>query len=170
MDILSWLVQRAVEEDLLQPLCSKPLQHHISLYADDAVIFLRPDPPDLNLMLNSLHLFGTASGLKTNVQKSKVFPIHCSEVLVVAKSLLPCEFSAFYCTYLGLPLSLYKLCRPQIRVLIDKVASMLLGWKAQMMNRVGRAVYIQSVMTAKLIYIAMAIDLPTWAIKEINKL
>jgi UDP-N-acetylmuramyl pentapeptide phosphotransferase/UDP-N-acetylglucosamine-1-phosphate transferase len=52
MDILSSLVQRVVEEDLLQPLCSKPLQHHISLCADDVVIFLRPDPPDLNLMLN----------------------------------------------------------------------------------------------------------------------
>jgi hypothetical protein len=45
-------------------------------------------------------------------------------------------------------------------VLIDKVASKLPGWKAQMMNQADRAIYIQSVMTAKLIYIAMAIDLP----------
>jgi hypothetical protein len=171
MDILSWLVQRVVEEDLLQPLCSKPLQHRISLYADDVVIFLRPDPPDLNLMLNILQLFGTTSCLMTNVHKSKVFPFHCpDEVVEVAKSLLRCEFSTFPCTYLGLLLSLHKLSRPQIRELIDKVASKLPGWKAQMTNRAGRAIYIQSVMTAKLIYTAMAIDLHNWDIKEINKL
>ena len=99
MDILSSLVQRVVEEDLLQPLCSKPLQHRISLYADDVVIFLRPDPPDLNLMLNILQLFGTTSCLMTNVHKRKVFPIHClEEVVEVVKSMLPCEFSMFPCT------------------------------------------------------------------------
>jgi hypothetical protein len=171
MDILSQLIQQASEEGLLQPLSSKPLQHRISLYADDVMIFLRPDPPDISLLLNILQLFGTASGLKTNVQKSNVLPNHCSsDTVVVAKSMLPCEFSAFPCTYLGLPLALYKLPRSQICMLINKVASMLPGWKAEMMNRAGRAVYVQFVMTAKIIYTAMAIDLPYWAIKEIDKL
>jgi hypothetical protein len=60
MDILSLLVQRASEEGHLQPL---------SLYADDAAIFLKPDPTDINLVLDILKLFGMASGLQTNVQK-----------------------------------------------------------------------------------------------------
>jgi hypothetical protein len=80
-------------------------------------------------------------------------------VLALAKSMLPCKFSTFLCTYLGLPLSLYKLPRSQIRVLINKVASMLLGWKA-MMNRTGKEIYVQFVMTTKITYTAMAIDLP----------
>jgi hypothetical protein len=91
-------------------------------------------------------------------------------MVVVAKRMLHCEFSAFPCIYVGLPLALYKLSRSQIRMLINKVASMLLILKAEMMNQAGRAVYVQFVMTAKIIYTAMAIDLPHWAIKEIDKL
>jgi hypothetical protein len=36
---------------------------------------------------------------------------------------------------------------------------MLLGWKA-MMNRTGKEIYVQFVMTTKITYTAMAIDLP----------
>jgi hypothetical protein len=43
------------------------------------VVFLRPVALDINLILEILQLFGEASGLKTNVQKSSVFPIRCTE-------------------------------------------------------------------------------------------
>jgi hypothetical protein len=56
MDILSLLVQRASEEGHLQPLSSTYLRHRISLYADDAVIFLRPDPADINLVLDIVRI------------------------------------------------------------------------------------------------------------------
>jgi hypothetical protein len=75
MDILSLLVQRASEEGRLQPLASRHIKHRISLYADDVVIFLRPDPTAISLILDILWLFGKASGLQTNVQKSSVLPI-----------------------------------------------------------------------------------------------
>jgi hypothetical protein len=60
----------ALEEGHLQPLSSRQLKHRISLYADDVAIFLKPDPADINLVLDILQLFGMASGLQTNVQKS----------------------------------------------------------------------------------------------------
>jgi hypothetical protein len=53
----------------LQPLSSRSMQHRLSLYADDAVLFLKPVASDINLALDILTLFGVASGLKTNVQK-----------------------------------------------------------------------------------------------------
>jgi hypothetical protein len=56
MDILSLLVQRASEEGHLQPLSSTYLRHRISLYADDAVIFLRLDPADINLVLDIVRI------------------------------------------------------------------------------------------------------------------
>jgi hypothetical protein len=105
MDILSLLVQRASEEGLLQPLASRHIKHRISLYADDVVIFLRPDPADISLILDILRLFGKASGLQTNVQKSSVLPIRCNDQIVAAvKELLPCQFGDFPCKYLGMPL------------------------------------------------------------------
>jgi hypothetical protein len=112
-----------------------------------------------------------ALGLQTNVQKSSVLPIRCDDqIIATTKELLPCEFAEFPCKYLEVPLSIKKLTNAQIQSLIDKVASMLPGWKAELMNRVGRSVYVQSVMVAKVIYTAINIDLPLWAVKAIEKL
>jgi hypothetical protein len=112
MDVLNWLVMRAAEIGLLQPLSRRPIQHRISLYADDVALFLRPAAADISLTLRLLQLFGEASGLKTNIQKSHVQPIHCSEEdMSVIQNLLPCEVMDFPCRYLGLPLSVRKLTK-----------------------------------------------------------
>jgi hypothetical protein len=79
MDVLGFLVSKAENEGLLQPLSSRPLPHRISLYTDDVVMFLQPRENDIQMALNILKVFGEASGLKTNVQKSNVFPIRCGE-------------------------------------------------------------------------------------------
>jgi hypothetical protein len=138
---------------------------------DDVALFLRPAAGDINLTLRILHLFGDASGLVTNVQKSNVMPIRCGdEHLALIQNLLPCELSTFPCKYLGLPLSLKKLAKEQIQPLIDKIADQLPGWKADLMNRAGRVVLIQHVLTAMLVYVAMSSDLPAWALKAIDKI
>jgi hypothetical protein len=50
------------------------------------------------------------------------------------------------------------------------MASMLPGWKAELMNRAGRVVHVQHVMTAKITYTAMAVDFLPWAHQSISKL
>jgi hypothetical protein len=67
-------------------------------------------------------------------------------------------------------LSIKKLPRDQIQSLVDRVAILLPGWKAQLMSKAGRAIHVQAVLTAKMIYAAMALDLPVWAVKAIDKL
>jgi hypothetical protein len=171
MDVLNWMVTRTAEAGLLRPLSRRPIQHRISLYADDVALFLRPAAEDISLTLQILQLFGDASGLRTNVQKSSVMPIQCSDDnMAVIQSLLPCEIMSFPCKYLGLPLSLRKLTREQFQPIIDRIADHLPGWKADLLTRAGRAVQVQYVLTAMLIYLAMAIDLPPWAIKAIDKI
>jgi hypothetical protein len=88
--------------------------------------FLCPTPADIDLTLNILQLFGDASGLHNNVQKSNVYPIRCSdEVLLEVQSLMPCGISTFHCRYLGLPLSLHKLSRQQFQPIVDRIADQL---------------------------------------------
>jgi hypothetical protein len=106
MDVLDWLISKAELENLLQPLSSRPLQHRVSLYTDDVIIFLHPKESDIPIVLKILEIFGEASGLKTNIQKNNVYPIRCGEEVVTLQELLPCEISSFPCKYLGLPLSL----------------------------------------------------------------
>jgi hypothetical protein len=52
--------------------------------------------------------------------------------------------------------------------LVDKVADLLPGWKAQLMNRAGRLILVRVVMTATPIYLMIAFDLPKWIIKAVD--
>lgn len=118
------------------------------MYADDVVLFLCPTLTDIDLTLNILQLFGDASGLHNNVKKSNVYPIRCSEeVLLEVQTLMPCEISTFLCRYLGLPLSLRKLTRQQFQPFVDKIADQLPNWKVDLMTRARRRVQVQHVLT-----------------------
>ena len=106
---------------------------------DDAVIFLRPHNLDLVTVRQLLELFGHASGLRTNLSKSSVSPIHCTdEELALTASVLSCSIKAF-------------------------------PWKASLMNRARRLVMVKVVLTAVPIYILIALDLPKWVLKAIDK-
>jgi hypothetical protein len=62
MDALNLLIQKASDEGLLQRLSSGALHHRLSLYADDAVVFLRHVASDINIILEILRLFGGSFG------------------------------------------------------------------------------------------------------------
>lgn len=129
MDTLNLLISRAAEAGLLHPLSSRSNLHRLSLYADDVVLFLRPTHAEIELILKILQLFGEASGLKTNIQKSSVLPIHCAPELIESiQNQLPCKVDGFPFKYLGLPLSLKKLSKAQLQFLVVKVADLFPGW------------------------------------------
>ena len=170
MDVLNSLVNHATSMGLLQPLAIQQARHRVSFYADDAVIFLRPYNLDLITIKHLLDLFGHASGLRTNLAKSSVSPIHCTdEELALTADILSCSIKFFPCMYLGLPLSIGKPTKEVLLPLVDKVADYLPGWKASLMNRAGRLVMVKVVLTAVPIYLLTALDLPKWVIKAIDK-
>jgi hypothetical protein len=112
MDVLGSLISKAENDSVLKPLAPRTLKHRVSFYADDVVLFLQPVAEDINLVLDILRLFGEASGLHNNVQKSSVYPIRCDEAeKAVVQQLLPCDLLDFPCRYLGLPLSLKRLTK-----------------------------------------------------------
>jgi hypothetical protein len=115
IDVLSHMVAKFDELELLQSLSRLALQHRISLYADDVALFLCLEAADIQVTMGILQLFGESSGLKTNQQKSNVLPIGCGTPKIqVVHEQLPCELAELPCKYLGLPLSLKKLSREQV--------------------------------------------------------
>jgi hypothetical protein len=173
MDVLNLMVGRAVEAGLLQPLSTRSFLHRVSLYADDVALFIKPTADDLVLVGDILRLFGEASGLQTNIQKSSIIPIRCSQSEVATvQDHLPCKLEEFPFKYLGLPLSLKRLNKAQLQPFIDRLANSLPGWKADLMTKAGRAVQVQFVLTvtATVVYHAMALDLPPWALKAMDKI
>jgi hypothetical protein len=171
MDVFGQLFSKADEEGLLQPLSTRQLQHRVSLYADDVVLFINPMAEDMIMVSDILQLFGEASGLYNNNKKSSVYPIRCHEDnLEMIQQFWPCEISSFPCKYLGLPLLLHKLRREQVQPIVDKIANQLPGWKADLLAKVGRSVLVQSILTGMPIYSAMAVDLPSATLKDIDKI
>jgi hypothetical protein len=67
MDVLGFLISKAENEGLLKPLAPRNVQHNVSFYTDDVVLFLHQVVEDINLAMDLLQLFGEASGLRDNV-------------------------------------------------------------------------------------------------------
>lgn len=171
MDVLGLLFSKAEHAGLLLDLSPRRPLHRVSMYAYDVALFLHPSAADIAITLDILHLFGEASGLRNNEQKSNVYPIQCGGVeLEMVQDLLPCGISTFPCKYLGLPLSLKNLTKDQVQPIVDRIADQLPGWKADLMTRAGRKVQVQHVLTGMLIYLGMAVNISSWAIKAIDKI
>jgi hypothetical protein len=86
------------------------------------------------------------------------------------QELLPCKVEVFPMKYLGLPLSLKRLTKAQLQPLMDKLADLLPAWKVDLMTRAGSGIQVQSVLTATVIYHAIALDLPNGPLRLLTKL
>lgn len=171
MDVLNSLFMKASTEGLLQPLSSRAVNHRISIYADDVALFIRPAEEELQLTKTILDCFGEATGLQTNFQKSCIIPIRCADnSLQVIQSTLACQTQEFPCTYLGLPISNKKLRNCDLMPWIEKIMDKLPGWKASLLNLAGRTALVHFVLSAMPIHLLLALNVPKWVIKAINKI
>jgi hypothetical protein len=171
MDVLNSLFAKAGNEGLLQPLSRRMAGQRVSLYADDVALFIKPIEEELQITRDILRVFGEASGLQTNIQKSNIIPISCAEdSLTTIQDILPCTISEFPCKYLGLPLSNKKLRKRDLMPWIEKIADKLPCWKAALMNKAGRATLVQAVLSAMPVHLLIAINVPKWFIKAVDKI
>jgi hypothetical protein len=72
-------VDSAAENRLLRPTGAAPIRHHCSIYADDVILFMYPSAGEANAIKTILQIFGDASGLRTNLGKCSITPIHVLE-------------------------------------------------------------------------------------------
>jgi hypothetical protein len=80
MDPLQRMLDLATEHGIISSLPHSATRWRISMYADDAAIFINPSKDDLETLKEILKIFGTSSGLHINLQKSSIHPIRCDEV------------------------------------------------------------------------------------------
>lgn len=74
---LHWIFAKAVSAKVLTPIRLSPSQSQlwVSLYADDAELFISPKLADIVLTEQILACFGLASGLICNISKSGIYRI-----------------------------------------------------------------------------------------------
>uniref|UniRef100_J3KZ08 non-specific serine/threonine protein kinase n=1 Tax=Oryza brachyantha TaxID=4533 RepID=J3KZ08_ORYBR len=167
MDPLQRLLEIATAEGLLSDLGDRAAKFKVSLYADDAAIFIKPTHHDASNMIRILQLFGEATGLQVNLNKSSVTAISCTsidldEVLHPFTGLR----ANFPMTYLGLPLTIRKIRKVHLQYLIDRIKSRLAGWKQKLLSTGGQITLVLSVLSSMPTY-AMTVlkisSMPTYA-------
>jgi ethanolamine ammonia-lyase large subunit len=77
---LQFILAKATEDGLLSPLQDRTARIGLSLYADDVVVFINPVKGEVDALMQIMHKFREATGLRINIQKSEVLPIICSQL------------------------------------------------------------------------------------------
>jgi hypothetical protein len=147
IDPLKRILSMATRHGILSPIRSCSIQCRISLYADDARIFINPVKQELTPIAAILDVFGKASGLVTNTAKSEVFSVRCDDIdLFDILLAFPAKTTTFPGKYLGLPLHFRHLRKVHLQPLIDKIAAKLPGWMGKNLARPGRITLAKTVL------------------------
>ena len=171
VDTLGRLFRRAAELNILQQLHPRRAIPIISLYADDVILFCHPSPSDTMAVREILQLFGRASGVRVNFQKSTATMIRCvAEEVAPAIATLGCPIAQFPITYLGIPLTLRRPTAAQLQPVVDKTAGKLPTWKAHLMNKARRLAFVKSVLSVIPIHQLLVLTPPKKILKLLEKI
>ena len=117
-----------------------------------------------------LDQFAELSGLHINYGKSTLTPIHTADSIVgQCAQTLGCTIGEFSQSYLGLPLSIYKLPISAFMVYIQKADKFLSSWQADLLNPMGRSVLVNSVLDSLLVYLMSSLQIPAATIELMDK-
>jgi hypothetical protein len=148
MEPLHRLFQRAQQVGLISPLSKGCDSFRVSLYADAAAMFIKPNSQDMEVTDCILSTFAEASGLITNMSKTEFYPIQCMNTNLDFLEENNKKIAEFPCTYLGLPLHYKKLPRALFDQVVQKVDNRLPGWKRKFLTYPGRELLVKFVLTA----------------------
>jgi hypothetical protein len=170
MEVLNHLFGWLDGQGFLTPLGITALPSRVNLYADDVVMFVVRKIEDLLTVKCTVQMFGEASGLFSNLDKSVATLIGCSDLDIdLVQETLSCKIEAFPCRYLGIPLSIYKLKKMDEQKLIDSVAARIPQWKGKLLNVAGRMALAKATLSAIPVHMSIALCLSPWALEQIDK-
>ncbi len=170
IDPLQRILSKATELGAISKLRGRTTRLQISMYADDAVIFINPTRNDVATFANILHRFGTATGLVTNLQKSQVAAIRCGNIdLEEVLQGVPAKRANFPLKYLGLPLALGRLRKTDLQPVFDKISGRVASWRGKNMAAAGRTTLVKSVLSAQPIYLLTALKVTKESLEQLDK-
>lgn len=77
LDLLHRLLSQSDGPGMLGKIGGHSVCFSVSMYADDAAIFIKPTKKDIDNLVELLKEFGNTTGLHTNITKTTVTPICC---------------------------------------------------------------------------------------------
>jgi hypothetical protein len=156
---------------LLQCFGTNMVPFRTAVYADGLIMFVAPLRRDLLMVKTIFDVFDSASGLSCNMSKWQLVPIRCTEeqVQAVLGEFL-CQHASFSITYLGMPLSVFKLPCSSLQPIVDKMAGKLQAWKGRLLHHSGRLTLIKTTIAAMPVYTAISIEVPPCLLKVMESI
>jgi len=159
---LAMHIQGKVEDGSWRPIhISKdgPGLSHL-LFADDVLLFCEANTQQVQVVMDTLNEFCSASGLKVNVTKSKSM---CSKRVPERtkrdiQGISSIRLVSNLGHYLGFPLVQGRVTNETYKHIIEKMHHRLATWKGKLLNKAGRVCLAKSVTTSMPVY-SMQINL-----------
>jgi hypothetical protein len=126
----------------------------LSLYADDAIVFLNPVKANVDMLRGIMDRFRDVTGLKINVSKSTVAPIRCSQVNLdeILQNFDGLRVSSPI-SYLGLSITLGRLKMANLQRVLDKAETRMNGWQCRFLNLGGCRELVKTVLSSIPVYL-----------------
>ena len=123
MDVPHRLFLKASSDGVLRKMQPSEIKFQCSLYADDVILFIHLTIQEATAVKEILSVFGTASGLHTNLARCFITPIYGGEeALGDILSIVGYQVQPFPIRYLGLPPSTRAIPKANFQSLVEQVA------------------------------------------------
>jgi hypothetical protein len=170
VDILQQTIQHFSREGRLKHPIVSNLACPVIQYADDTLILFQGCPDQARLIKEILEAYSIMTGLKINYDKSTFIPINLdSNEETLISNILECSVASFPQTYLGIPLSDFKLPKwalfPLLHSLDNKIDTLAISGASSG----GRLSLTKSILSALPSHILACIKAPKWFDQELDK-
>lgn len=162
MEVFTVILNTKYSHKLIKyhPKCNT-LQINSIMFADDVLLFTKPDFPSLFAILDALQSFYRMTGLTINHAKSSMLVVGVSDALKTALY----QHIGFTCMdndmkYLGLPLISKRITNVDCFALYHKITSVMSAWENRKLTQSGRLVLIKTVVFSSLVYWARSMIPP----------
>ena len=149
-------------------------EFRLSQYADDTSFFLDGSEKSLKEALGVLNLFFNMSGLKINVEKTKVIWIGAmagSQIQICKEYKLVWEQESFTVLGIEFNIDLNKIIRINYTKKVEEIKSSLQSWKKRNLTLFGKITILKTLIIPKLNHLFSAIPNPDETmLKELEKL
>ena len=175
MEALSCLINRVVEGNYLSGSRiadgrREELAISHLIYADDTLFFCEADKDQLKFLSWILMWFEAMTGLKINLNKSKIIPIGPVANVGELASELGCKVGSLPTFYLGLPLGAKHKALGVWDSVEERFRKRLASWKIQYISKGGRVTLIRSTLSSLPIYCLSLFRMPQKVCAKLEKI
>lgn len=139
-------------------------------FADDSLFFLKLEEAQAKALRGILLLFKAASGLKMNLQKSKMIAVGRVDNVAGLTELFDCQVANLPVKYLGLPLGARFKSKAVWEPVVERVQKRLASWKGKFLSKGGKLVLMKSVISSMPLYFLSLVQAPTSIIQWLEKI